>query len=102
MYMYHDDFMFFETFKNDIEECRKLFGDEVAENLALDIIYYGVTGKRIFEENDVHDAHNLLMINIQIHIDKSKENFERSIKESDYKRKRKKSGRKKTIANTLD
>lgn len=82
--MKHDDFMFFETFKEDIDNFRKTFGDEEAEKLALDIIYYGVTGERKTEKEEVNDIHNILLLhNIQIHIDKSKERFERAVKENE-------------------
>ena len=37
--MKHDDFMFFETFKDDIDNYRKVYGEEKAEKLLLDIIY---------------------------------------------------------------
>lgn len=74
-----NDFMFFETFKEDIDNFREIFGEPAAEKLALDIIYYGVTGKRKTRKEDVNDTHNTLMINIQIHIDKSRERFERAV-----------------------
>lgn len=79
-----DDFMFFETFKEDIDNFREVFGDEKAEKLALDIIYYGVTGERKTRKDEVNDIHNILLLhNIQIHIDKSKERFERAVKENE-------------------
>lgn len=80
----HENFMFYETFKEDIESYREVYGDDAAEKLAMDIIYYGVTGKRKLKENDVSDIHNLLMINIQTHIDKSKEHLERVIKINEF------------------
>ena len=100
--MNHDDFMFFESFKEDIENYREEFSDDAAENLALDVIYYGVTGKRKFNEEDVNDIHNILMIHIQIHIDKSKERLRRSIKESEYRRKKRRFERKKTMVSKLE
>lgn len=101
--MKHDDFMFFETFKEDIENFRKEFGDEAAEELALDIIYYGVTGQRKSKKEDVDDIHNILMINTQIHIDKSKERLERSIKNSEENKwRRTRTSGKKTMVCKLD
>ena len=84
--MKHEDFMFFETFKDDIDNVRKEYGNDAAEVLALDIIYYGVTGERKSKKEDVNDVHNFLMINIQLHINKSKERLERSIEEAEEKK----------------
>ena len=101
--MRHENFMFFETFKEDIENFRKEFGDDAAEELALDIIYYGVTGKRKSKKDDVNDIHNILMINIQIHIDKSKERLERTIKEAEENKWRKRRmGKKKNMVSRLE
>lgn len=95
---FKEGFMFFETFKEDIDNFRKMFGVEEAEKLALDIIYYGVTGERKTKKDEVNPAHNILMINIQIHIDKSKERFERAIKENEKNELKKRYyGKKKSI-----
>lgn len=88
--MRHDNFMFFETFKEDIDNIRKVLGDEAAEKLALDIIYYGVTGKRKTKPDEVNSIHNILMINIQLHIDKSKERYERAVEELENDKHKKK------------
>lgn len=93
--MRHENFMFFQTFKEDIESFRKAFSDDEAEELALDIIYYGVTGKRKTKKEDVNYIHNILMINIQTHIDKSKERLKRAINESEENKWRKRRTRKK-------
>lgn len=93
--MTHDDFMFFETFKEDIDNFREMFGDTEAEKLALDIIYYGITGKRKTKKEEVNEIHNILMINIQIHIDKSKERFERAVNENERNKSKQKYSRKK-------
>lgn len=78
-----DSFMFYETFKEGIDEVRRQIGEEAAENLALDIIYYGIDGERIFKKADVSLLHNALMISYQQSIDKSKEHKARAIKESE-------------------
>ncbi len=82
--MKHDDFMFFETFKDDIDNYRKVYGEEKAEKLLLDIIYYGVTGERKTKPEEVEAIHNILLTHsIQLHIDKSKERYNRAIKEKE-------------------
>lgn len=102
--MRHDDFMFFETFKEDIDNFRDVFGNEKAEILALDIIYYGVTGERRTKKDDVEYVHNILMDhNIKIHIDKSRERFERTKEENERNKwKKKYSTRNKTMTSELD
>lgn len=85
--MKHDDFMFFETFKESIDDFREVFGDTEAEKLALDVIFYGVTGERKTKEGEVNDIHNsLFKHSIKIHIDKSKERFERAVEENEKKK----------------
>lgn len=78
-----DSFMFYETFKEGIDEVRRQIGEEAAEDLALDIIYYGVDGKRIIEKADASLLHKALMISYQQSIDKSKEHKARAINESE-------------------
>lgn len=78
-----DSFMFYETFKEGIDEVRRQISEEAAENLALDIIYYGIDGKRIVEKANASLLHNALMISYQQSIDKSKEHKARAIKESE-------------------
>ncbi len=98
-----DDFMFFETFKEDIDNFREIFGEAEAEKLALDILHYGVTGKRKMKKEEVHPVHNSLMVHIQIHIDKSKERFERAVKENEAnKRKNWNTRNKKSMVSALD
>lgn len=77
----NDGFMFYETFKEGIDEVRRHDGEKAAEVLALDIIYYGVRGRRKSEKADVGLIHNALMISYQPSIDKAKEHKERAIKE---------------------
>lgn len=79
----YDSFMFYETFKEGIDEVRRQDGETAAEKLALDIINYGVTGKRKTEKKDVNLLHNALMISYQQSIDKSKEHKERAIKDAE-------------------
>ncbi len=102
--MRHDDFMFFETFKEDIDNFREVYGDDKAELLALDIIHYGVTGKRKTKKDEVEDIHNILMdYNIKIHIDKSRERFERAKEENEKSKWKKKYSRRiKTMSSELD
>ncbi len=101
--MTHDDFMFFETFKDDIDNFQKVFGDTAAEILALDIIYYGVKGERKTKKEDVDYVHNILMEhNIKIHIDKSKERFERAKEENEKSKWKKKNQRRiKTMSSEI-
>jgi len=102
--MRHDDFMFFETFKEDIDNFRKEFGDTAAEKLALDIIYCGVKGERKTKKEDVNFIHNILLEhNIKIHIDKSRERFERAKEENERNKWKKKYPRRnKTMSSELD
>ena len=99
--MKHDDFMFFETFKEDIDNFRKAFGDEKAEVLALDIIYYGITGTRKTQKEDVNEIHNILLMNIQLHIDKSKERYKRAVIENERNKFKKKYSSKKKSSSRL-
>ena len=74
--------MFYETFKDGIDEVRRQINEKAAENLALDIIYYGVDGKRKIEKTDANLLHNALMISYEKSIDKSKEHLKRAIEEN--------------------
>ena len=78
----HDSFMFYETFKEGIDEVRRQDGETAAEKLALDIIYFGVTGKRKTEKTEANLLHNALMISYEKSIDKSKEHLKRAIEEN--------------------
>ena len=78
-----DSFMFYETFKEGIDEVRRQFGEKAAEDFALDIINYGVRGKRRSEKKDVNLLHNTLMISYQQSIIKSKEHLKRVIDEQE-------------------
>lgn len=88
-------FMFYETFKEGIDEVKRQFGEKAAEDLAIDIIYYGVDGKRITKNTDVSSLHNALMISYQSSIDKSKEHYKRVIKETEVAERTKIHSRKK-------
>ena len=77
--------------------CFLAFGE-----LALDIIHYGITGKRKMKKEEVNAVHNSLMIQIQTHIDKSQERFERAVKENESnKRKNWSIHNKKTVLSTV-
>ena len=82
------DFMFYETFKEDIDNVRNLYGEEEAELYALDLVYYGVRGIRKTKKSDVSTLHNALLISAQRSIDKSREHKERAIEEANEQKRK--------------
>ena len=71
------DFMFYETFYEDIQTAEKLYGKEAAKKFAMAILRFGVTREK---SSPIQPGIDAVLEDIYAKIDKSRQNFERTAK----------------------
>ena len=70
------DFMMYESYMDAINDISQIMGEKFAEEFALELTHYGVTGKRTHKLSNGMEP---ILISLIPYIDNSKKNKERAV-----------------------